>query len=231
MFYYYFEFYFSKLCSFHNFLNNIPPPRLSSRYGENRFSGVLVDSVSGANIENLKRGLSQGALSVRLPVPLPFWDSFSLLERLKEEKGGGGGATGKIVAMGKVMGLLGEVVEDVGVRRRVLVLMQQLGYIIFVESEVERGGGGGKKGVEYVVLDPQWLADVFSTVVTVRHSYVKNGMLNRGWLLFLLKTSPFTFLVFFSFLLSFSHSFSSRWPCSHLERLPSTPPPHPFPPP
>ena len=191
--------------------------------------------MAGTNIDSLKGGLQQGALSVRIPVPLPFWEAFSIMQGLKEERAKPESG-GPILAMGKVMGMM-TFIEDVAIRMKVLTLMQQLGYIIFVESEVEKRLGRKKKGkgIQYVVLDPQWLADVFSTVVTVRHAYVKNGLLNRGFLFYFI-CFFFIFLVyysppfFFSFILNLFFSRSHRWSCSHLERLPRTPPPHPLPP-
>ena len=55
--------------------------------------------------------------------------------------------------------------------------LHSLGFLLYVEL-ITFDESVPIKNV-WVVLDPKWLADIFKTVVTVRHSYVKGGVIHK----------------------------------------------------
>ena len=150
-------------------LNNIQDV-LNDRYGDIVASKILVDSVSGAGILQLKEELCSLASSIQVVVPLTFWDAYDVLKEMRSEKEE---EKEKKVPMVKSSEFLGRLAERVGdlKARHFLRKFFLMGYVVYVESEKESAA---------VVIEPQWLADVFASVVTVRHGFVKDGIVSLG---------------------------------------------------
>ena len=149
--------------------------QLSERYGTLCAGKVMVDSLDGEGIPYLKDTvLPHLARSLLVTVPLSFYDAFDELQSIKQSVKGGA----PIIPLHQYTDKLGSIIEEEKERKTVLRLMSLLGYIIYVESE--KYAEDKKENANFLVLDPSWLAEVFATVVTVRHAYVKNGLVSEG---------------------------------------------------
>ena len=72
---------------------------------------------------------------------------------------------------------------DAEVREETLLALETVGVILGVEWDSFNEEDGLLRRESHIVLDPTWLAQVLSTVVTIRHSFVKHGVLLKGIIL------------------------------------------------
>ena len=134
---------------------------------------VVVDSLSGEGLNTMKKVLSEVARHNLPRVPRLFEKTRQCFQQYRES---GKEHSHFFVEMNQLK-------QDVGMEsltdeswRWCLRAMNYVGSIVLVDWD--NYAGNKRLRSTFVIVRPSWLVDMFKTVVTMRHNYVKDGIIS-----------------------------------------------------
>ena len=132
---------------------------------------LVVDSLSGEGLNRMKKALSKVARHNLPRVPRWFEKTSQLFQEYRDR-----GKGSHFVEMNQLK-------QDVGMEgvadeiwRWCLRVMNCVGGIVLVDWDSYEGNKRIRS--TFVIVRPSWLVDMFKTVVTMRHNYVKDGIIS-----------------------------------------------------
>ena len=135
---------------------------------------VVVDSLSGEGLNTMKKALSEVARH-NLPRVSQLFEK--IRQSFQQYRESGREHSHFFVEMNQLK-------HDVGMERSVtdeswrwcLQVMNYVGSIVLVDWD--NYAGNKRLRSTFVIVRPSWLVDMFKTVVTMRHNYVKDGIIS-----------------------------------------------------
>ena len=132
---------------------------------------LVVDSLSGEGLNSLKKALSKVARHNLPRVPRWFEKTSQLFQEYRDQ-----GKGSHFVEMNQLKQDVGmEGVPD-DIWRWCLRVMNCVGGIVLIDWDSYEGNKRIRS--TFVIVRPSWLVDMFKTVVTMRHNYVKDGIIS-----------------------------------------------------
>ena len=136
-------------------------------------NGVVVDSLSGEGLNIMKKALSEVARHNLPRVPRLF----EKIRQFFHQYGESGKEHSRFFVE------MNQLKQDVGIEsltdeswRWCLRVMNYVGSIVLVDRDSY--AGNKRLRSTFVIVRPSWLVDMFKTVVTMRHNYVKDGIIS-----------------------------------------------------
>ena len=133
---------------------------------------LVVDSLSGEGLNRLEKALSKVARHNLPRVPRWFEKTSQLFQEYRDR-----GKGSHFVEMNQLK-------QDVGMEgvadeiwRWCLRVMNWVGGIVLIDWDSYEGNKRIRS--TFVIVRPSWLVDIFKTVVTMRHNFVKDGIISN----------------------------------------------------